>query len=224
MITWAENIIHFYQNLQPPFHLPDDVEWLMPQTRVEVQNVQKHFYSKFYNDNNQRTLILGINPGRFGAGATGINFISARQLTDHFRIPHLLKLQSELSAEFIYEVIQAYGGSKKFYNHYFISSVCPLGLVKQGKNINYYDDKKLLQAVEPFIISSIQKQLSFNVNRDKCICIGGEKNYRNLSSFNQTYKFFRKIVPLQHPRFIMQYRRKQKQEFIDGYLQVLQNK
>ena len=38
-----------------------------------------------------------------------------------------------------------------FYANYFIGAVCPLGFMKDGKNINYYDDKKLQQAVTPFI-------------------------------------------------------------------------
>ena len=32
---------------------------------------------------------------------------------------------------------------------------------------------------------------------------------------------FDEIIPLPHPRFIMQYRRKQKQQFIDQYLHAL---
>jgi len=36
--------------------------------------VADEFYHKYYNDYNSRLLILGINPGRFGGGLTGIPF------------------------------------------------------------------------------------------------------------------------------------------------------
>jgi len=43
----------------------------------EALIVSGKFYKKYYNDNNPRFLILGINPGRFGAGVTGIPFTLA---------------------------------------------------------------------------------------------------------------------------------------------------
>lgn len=223
MATWANDILHFYKNLSPPTDLPDGILWLLPHKKKEVQLLQQLYYRKYYSNNSTRTLILGINPGRFGAGLTGVNFTAPKQLKEYCHITCDYKLSSELSAEFIYEVIEAYGGVEAFCSDFFISSVCPLGLVKGGKNLNYYDSKELKKAVEPFIIKSLTQQLSFNVNRESCICIGGEKNYRYLSSLNEQFKFFMHIHPLPHPRFIMQYKRKQKQKFIDQYLEALQN-
>ncbi|MBD0374748.1 MAG: DUF4918 family protein [Flavisolibacter sp.] len=221
MQTWAQQLTDFFNNLQPPQPLPNGIQWLHPQQEESVRNVAAQFFRKFYNNTHKRTLMLGINPGRFGAGETGINFTAPRQLTEFCGIPHHFKMHSELSAEFIYDVITAYGGLQKFYSAFFIGSVCPLGLVQRGKNINYYDDKQLLYIAEPFIIQSLQKLLSFRTATDKCICIGGEKNYRYLSGLNERYHFFNEIVPLPHPRFIMQYRRRQKEDFVQQYLDAL---
>lgn len=165
--------------------------------------------------------MLGINPGRRGAGTTGINFTAARQLTEHCRIEHDMKAGTELSAEFIYEVIQAYGGPELFYSRYFIGAVCPLGFVKSGKNINYYDDRRLQQTVSAFITDQLNRLLRFPVLRDRCICIGGEKNYHYLKGLNEKHGFFREIIPLPHPRFILQYRRKEKDRYLQQYLDVL---
>jgi hypothetical protein len=85
-------------------------------------------------------------------------------------------------------------------------------------NLNYYDDKNLQEAITPFIISSIQKQIAMGFKTDFCICIGGDKNLKFLSAINEEHKFFNEIVPLPHPRFIMQYRRKQKEKYIQQYL------
>ncbi len=223
MATWAQNLIDFYGGLQPPQQLPNEVEWLHPQQSGAVMCLVEQFFQKFYNDTDPRIILLGINPGRFGAGATGVNFTAARQLTQFCQIPNDLKQQSELSAEFIYEVIEQYGGAQKFYHDFFIGSVSPLGFVQRGKNINYYDDKELLKTVEPFIVENIQKLLSFQARREQCLCIGGEKNFRYLSSLNNRYGFFKEIVPLPHPRFILQYRRKQKDAYVQQYLEALNN-
>jgi hypothetical protein len=222
-VTWADQLYNFYAHLKPPTPLPNGVEWLHPQQNQEVLNVVRAFCDRYFNDNNQRTLMLGINPGRFGAGVTGVNFTAPRQLKEFCGIDHNFKMQSELSAEFIYDVINTYGGPEKFYSEYFIGSVCPLGFVRNGKNINYYDDPVLLRFVEPFIIETLEQQLRFGVNRKKLVCIGGEKNYKYLSRLNQQMEWFESIECVPHPRFIMQYKRPQKQQFIHQYLQVIRN-
>ena len=221
-MTWAQHLLQFYKTLEPPSQLPKDVGWLYPQQDPQVMVLVEKFLHKYFNDKNKRVLMLGINPGRFGAGVTGINFTAPRQLKEICGIDHHLKMQSELSAEFIYKMIEAYGGVKKFYKHHFIGSVCTLGFVQHGKNINYYDDKQLLAAVEPFIIDTLQQQMKFPVDAHRCVCIGGEKNFKYLSKLNEQFHWFKEIVPLPHPRFIMQYRRKKLNEYIDQYVQALQ--
>lgn len=221
MNTWADHLLAVYANLKPPKKLPNDIEWLYPQRDPLVMGIFEAFLRKYYNDNQPRRLLLGINPGRFGAGVTGVNFTAPKQLKEYCGIDHDFKKQSELSAEFIYEMINAYGGTEKFYSHFFIGSVCPLGFVKHGKNINYYDDKELLKTVQPFIIKTLKHLLDFKVDTSECFSIGGEKNFKYLSSLNDQFEWFDEILPLPHPRFIMQYRRKQKQQFIQQYLEFI---
>jgi len=217
----AKKLIDFYQSLRPPGNLPRDIEILFPQKDPQVIELIKKFFEKYFNDTRPRRLMLGINPGRYGAGITGVNFTAPRQLKENCGIDHHLGLTSELSAEFIYDMIGDYGGVKKFYANWFIGSVCPLGFIKNGKNINYYDDKQLMEAVTPFIIDCIHKQIAIGFSTDKCLCIGGEKNFKFLSGLNNEHKWFGEIVPLPHPRFILQYRRKQKDQFIHQYLSAL---
>lgn len=219
--TWNEHLLEFYKELQPPQKLPNDIKWLYPQKEAVVMEIIKQFLLKYYNDTKQRRILLGINPGRFGAGVTGVNFTAPKQLKEFCGLDHPFKNQSELSAEFVYEMIAAYGGPQLFYSQFFIGSVCPLGFTKNGKNINYYDDKELLNTVEPFIIKNITRLIAFNTDTAVCFSIGGEKNCKYLSQLNQKHNWFEKIVPLPHPRFIMQYRRKQKQQFIQQYLQLI---
>ena len=217
----ADKLISFYQSLIPP-KPPKGIEILFPQKDPQVIEIIENFFRKYFGDDHPRHIMLGINPGRYGAGITGVNFTGPKQLKQYCGIDHHFKPSSELSAEFIYEMIEAYGGVRKFYQHWFIGSVCPLGFItSSGKNINYYDDKKLQQAVTPFIIECINKQVAMGFNTDKCICIGGEKNFKFLSALNNEHKWFGVIIPLPHPRFILQYRRKQKDKFIHQYLSAL---
>lgn len=221
MPVLAQQLIRFYKQLHPPL-LPKGFGILHPQPDEKVMKVVSSFFQKFYDDNSPRKLMLGINPGRFGAGITGVNFTAPRQLTENCGIDHPWGNSSELSAEFIYDVITQYGGPAKFYGDYFIGATSPLGFIKDGKNINYYDDKKLEQAVTPFVIETIKLQLQMGFETTTCICIGGEKNYKFLNKLNDQHGFFQTIVPLPHPRFIMQYRRKKKQEYVEDWLKSLQ--
>ena len=221
MQPMAEKLISFYQAMKPPRNLPAGIKVLFPQKDKQVQELVKSFFTKYFDDDHPRSLLFGINPGRHGAGITGVNFTAPKQLKEYCGIDHPLKLSSELSAEFIYDMIGKYGGVNDFYQDWFIGAVCPLGFVKNEKNINYYDDKKLQEAVTPFIIECINKQVAMGFNTEKCLCIGGEKNFKFLSGLNNEYKWFGEIVPLPHPRFILQYRRKQKDQYIHQYLSAM---
>lgn len=216
----ASRILSFYKDLKLDIPLPDGVEVMNPYQDEDAFALCTAFYSKFYNDADPRKLILGINPGRFGGGITGIPFTDPAKL-EACGIPNTLKKKTELSADFIYAMIHAYGGVKKFYHHYYVSAISPLGFTKDGKNLNYYDSKELLRAVEPFMIQCIQTQLTFGVDRNTCFCLGEGENFRYLQKLNQHYGFFKNIIPLPHPRFIMQYKRKQVNLFIDRYLALL---
>jgi hypothetical protein len=216
----SEQLIQFYKTLKPPV-IPKGFGLLHPQPSTEVMEVVKQFFNKFYADNRPRKLMLGINPGRFGAGITGVNFTAPRQLRNDCSIDHSWGNSSELSAEFIYTMINEYGGPQRFYGDYFIGAVSPLGYIKQGKNINYYDDPKLQKTVTPFIIETIQAQLEMGFDSETCFCIGGEKNFKFLSALNEKHNFFQKILPLAHPRFIMQYRRKRVHDYVKDYLDAL---
>jgi hypothetical protein len=218
---FAASIIDFYSSLKMPEKLPRGVEVLYPFSGNEVHQLIQQFYAQYFSDSNQRTLIFGINPGRRGAGITGINFTAPRQLTDECGISHPFGDSSELSAEFIYALINAYGGPAAFYKDYFISAVSPLGYVYKGKNMNYYDTPLLQKRLQPFIVACIQQQLQWTVNRERCICIGGDKNFNYLSGLNEKYNWFGKIDVLPHPRFIMQYKRKDLQGYIQLYLKTL---
>ena len=222
---FADSVIQFFRELDFKGSLPDGISVMNPfRGNPEIIPMISQFYNKFYNDNSSRHLILGINPGRFGAGVTGIPFTDSKRLLEkcQLSIPGLNTF--ETSSVFIYEMIDAFGGVEEFYNKFFISAVCPLGFTSinnKGKsvNYNYYDSRKLMEAVLSFIKDSLIKQLEFGINRDSCFCLGTGKNFKFLVQLNNEMRIFDRIVPLEHPRFIMQYRSKQKGVYIRKYLE-----
>jgi hypothetical protein len=221
-MTFSKKILSFFKNLNLNIELPPDVEVMNPFQNTTTFDICKKFYNKFYNDNNSRHLIMGINPGRFGGGITGVPFTDPIRLQKICGIENDFQKKQELSSLFIYEIISSFGGPEKFYNEFYISSISPLGFTKHNKNLNYYDDKQLETAIRGFVIECIITQLKFGINTDVVFCLGEGKNLTYLSRLNEEMKFFKKIVPLPHPRFIMQYKLKKKEEYIERYLRELQ--
>jgi hypothetical protein len=118
-------------------------------------------------------------------------------------------------------MIQALGGVKKFYSNFYVTAMSPLGFVSNGKNLNYYDDLELLKKWKPFMIQTLKDQTIFCKNRDVAISLGQGKNFKYLQKWNEEHNIFDKVIALPHPRWIMQYRLKRKDEFIQMYRETL---
>ena len=220
--TQSYAILNFYKRLEPDFGLPDNIKIMNPFKDPVAWELVSKFYNKFYNDKHPRILIFGINPGRFGGGITGIPFTDPIVLQEKCGIQNNLPKKSELSAGFIYKMIDEYGGAQKFYSDFFITALSPLGFTRDEINLNYYDDKELLKSSTHFITESINTQLqSFNTTNEICYCLGEGTNFKVFSKLNKEHRFFKNIIPLPHPRWIMQYRRKRVDEFVEVYLEKL---
>jgi len=219
-MSFGKQVLAYHFKLVPDLALPNGIEWLMPYGNEETKKCMRAFYSKFYDDQNERTFILGINPGRFGAGLTGVPFTDPIRL-EKLGIKNDFPKKQELSSVFIYEMIDACGGPELFYHQYYIASLSPLGLIKGGVNYNYYDDPNLAKQIEPFIIMNIETQMKFGCNRDVVYCLGQGKNSAYLQKLNDKHQWWRRVVPLPHPRWIMQYRLKRKEEFLKQYCDLL---
>jgi hypothetical protein len=220
-MTFADQVLSFYKDLEIKTPLPEGVVVLNPYRDDESFSYCTKFYKKFFDDVDERTVILGINPGRHGGGVTGIPFTDPVKLDQCCQIPNSLNKKPELSADFIYTMIQAYGGPEKFYRKFYFSAISPLGFTKEGKNLNYYDVKELQIILKNFIVESLKKQMTFGIKPSTCYCLGEGENFKFLTRLNEEQKIFQKIVPLAHPRFIMQYRRKRVGEYVDSYLKAL---
>lgn len=222
--TFGSRVVKFNSSLYFRGDLPQGISIMNPfRENACATPASEKFYSMYYNDNNRRYAILGINPGRFGAGITGVPFTDPQRLAESCGIV-LAECPNarEPSSVFVYEIIKAYGGVRKFYSKWYINSICPLGFTRRtdrGRevNYNYYDSADLQKAVTPFILKTLQQQIDCGLDTAICFCFGKGKNFAFMQKINREHKFFEKIVPLDHPRFIVQYKSAQISEKAQEY-------
>jgi len=225
--TFAEKVIEFNKNLHYTGDLPEGFKVLNPYAEhPETMVVMQKFYRKYYNDSHQRKLIMGINPSRHGAGITGVPFTDTKRLESVCGIKMNSAQTHEISSVYIYDMLAEYGGAEVFYRDFYINSPFPLAIVRKSKtgwlNANYYDDKTLFENVKDFMIDSMKKHISLNLNTSE-VFILGKKNADFISKLNEEAKLFDAITVLEHPRYIQQYKLKEKQFFIDKYILALKN-
>ncbi len=225
-MTFGEKVIRFNASLNFSGVLPDGIGIMNPFRTPHVQKITRQFYNRFYGDSHKRIPILGINPGRFGAGATGIPFTDTIRLNEQCGIQFGTFKTYEPSSAFIYDMISAFGGVDKFFGRYYFSAICPLGFTKRnenGRNVNYnyYDSAALTKSVYNFIVDSMKAQLDLGIDTRLCYCLGTGKNQVFLTMLNDRYSFFKKIIPLEHPRYIMQYKSRMKEMYVQKYKDLL---
>lgn len=192
-----------------------------PYTDKYVRGCVREFLDRYFDDKGERVLVFGINPGRLGAGITGVNFTDPAALAENCGIANNLPRRRERSSEFIYKVIEKCGGPREFYSRFFLAAVSPLGFTRKRNNLNYYADRALTRAVTPFITKAIEQQIELGGRQDRAIVLGVGKNAQFLRKLNAEYGFFDRIDALEHPAWIMVYRRRQIEKYLAKYLKVL---
>lgn len=225
MTTFADHAIAYYTALTAPTNLPPGIGVMNPYEQPDVQRIVREFYVKFYNDTRPRVFLLGINPGRFGAGVTGISFTTAQNLRRYCGIENNLRDTPELSSRFIYQIVEAFGGAQAFYSRFFLTSLFPLALTKEGrkggpKNYNFYDDRVTTDALWPAMTGAVREQTGFGADRRVAVCLG-RKNETYLRRLNDQQGFFDRIITLDHPRYILQYKNKDRALYLERYITTL---
>lgn len=225
-----KKIIDYYKWLSlQNIELFDKYKIVNPYKQERIIKIVEVFYNKYFDDNHNRYLILGASPARRGTSATGIPFEDEE---------HIYKLTGESinnfyinknSSNFLYDVMEDYGGIDKFYSDFFLRFVCPLGIVNINNknnevNVNYYENRKLQSYLNDFIKKSLDELIKIGINREVCYCIGSGENYQYLLKLNEENHYFKRIVALEHPRYIMQYNKDKTAFYMNKYLNELNNK
>ncbi len=209
--------------------LPTGYSFMNPFANGLALEISREFYLKYYHDGRPRAMILGINPGRHGAGRTGVPFTDSQRLEGVLGIAARGLQTYEPSAVFIYKLIALWGGAASFCGSFYINSPLPLGLLRinqrgQAVNSNYYDSRALQERTQPFIIQSMNSYLEMAIQQDVAWVLGQGKNYLFLDRLNSQHHWFKRLVPLPHPRYVVQYKRRDMDSYLQHYRQSLQRK
>lgn len=225
--TLADQIIAFNRTLSYKGKLPDGFQVLNPYlSNPETMTVMQQFYHQYYDDNQPRRFLIGINPSRHGAGVTGVPFTDTKRLAQACGIKMQSAHTHEISSVFMYDMIEAFGGPRFFYQNFYINSPFPLAIIRRTPdfnwvNANYYDSPDLFEMVRPFMVESLKKHLSLGLDSSE-VFILGKKNAEYIRKINREERLFDQLTVLDHPRYIQQYKSKEKLAYISKYLHLLQ--
>ncbi|UOR06694.1 DUF4918 family protein [Hymenobacter aerilatus] len=221
MPTFADRLLHFLTTFPlPSAPLPEDVAAVSPYQQPEPLRLLTQFAARYYATNRPRVALLGINPGRLGNGRTGVAFTDPTALAA-WGIENGLPRRREPSSEFVQSVITAMGGPQVFYEHFFLGSLYPLVLLKNELNYNFYDSPAVTRVLWPDIQQSVQQMTTeVGLARHAAVCLG-RRNGQYFQRLNEELQLFDTLHILDHPRYLMQYKRRALAENVARYVEVL---
>ena len=228
MRSFSDRVIDFNSNLHYTGNLPPDFQVINPfMDNPETIEVMQQFYQKYYHDTNKRKFIVGINPSRHGAGVTRVPFTDTKRLESECGVKMHSAYTHEVSSVFMYEMITQFGGVHTFYEQFYINSPFPLAIVRKTKgdkwlNANYYDDPALFEMLKEYMIMTLKEHINMGIDTSE-IFVLGVKNANFIHKLNKEAKLFGSLKVLEHPRYIQQYKFKEKQTYIDKYILTLNN-
>ncbi|MCP8970957.1 uracil-DNA glycosylase family protein, partial [Ectobacillus ponti] len=119
-----EQIISLHLEFLQQVRADQEVMRQLKERKIEIldgfeHNVEmvRQFYQKWYGQMPRKRIVLcGINPGKKGAGKTGIPFIDYRSLSHLMQGVH--GKDAEQSAQFVYTIISEMGAEHFFSNVY----------------------------------------------------------------------------------------------------------
>lgn len=160
MNNLVDNMLEFYNKINDSNELKQNNVTVLNEF-ITNEKFIREFYEKYINNNidNIKVVMCGINPGRYGAGKTGIPFIDFNSLSE--MLPSISRKGNERSAEFFYSIIKNYG-AKSFYSNIYVTNICSIGFEKNKKNHNY---NKLSENIKGLIYEDfIEKMRVLNPN------------------------------------------------------------
>jgi hypothetical protein len=119
-----------FQKLLAPEKIEVLSEFLDNWNRIE------EFYTRYYGDRFPSTVLCGLNPGRLGAGKTGVPFLDFASLSK--LLPGISRRDTERSAQFFIQVVEHFG-AEDFFRSFYVTNVSWVGYKRVSKNLNYPD-------------------------------------------------------------------------------------
>jgi uracil-DNA glycosylase len=132
-----KSYLEFYETLNNKYgkELNELGIGILSDFKKNKQNIIE-FHKKYVEPNNPKIVLCGINPGRYGAGLTGIPFVDFKSLQK--LLPGITNENSEKSSKFLFSIINSFKADK-FYQNFHVTNLSSVGFynLKNGRNINY---------------------------------------------------------------------------------------
>ena len=161
------------------------------------------FHKKYVEPNSPKIVICGINPGRNGAGLTGIPFIDFESLSK--MIPDIKENDWEPSAKFFFSIIQEFG-IEAFYRNFHVTNISWFGFsrINKPKNVNYFDND-ISTEIATCLINKFVEEIEL-INPDYIIPLSKHVLYE-LESLKKKCRIRAEIgTRLNHPSWVTTYR------------------
>ncbi|HZL11862.1 MAG TPA: uracil-DNA glycosylase family protein [Prolixibacteraceae bacterium] len=155
------------------------------------------FHKKYVQPNSPKIVMCGINPGRRGAGITGIPFIDTNSLSK--MLPDISNPKTEKSAKFFFSIIEEFG-INGFYRNVHVTNMSWFGFYEldKGTNINY---NSLPTEIQNDLIDKFVEEMDF-INPNVIIPIGDIVNWELLYNLKVKNRLNAEIGPrLYHPAY-----------------------
>jgi hypothetical protein len=161
--------------------------------RANRANISK-FYQSYVYPHQQQIALCGINPGRLGAGKSGIPFVDCAFLSE--LLGEYVGNDVERSARFFRDVVSHFG-PKKFYSTIHVTNISTYGFRKGRRNLNYYD---LDDDLVGLILKGFAREMQLMKIREIVPC--SQHVYSTLMEMEKAGLIHLKIhSPLKHPNW-----------------------
>lgn len=138
-----EKVVQLHLDFYKTLNNNLDVKKMLEREKINIldgfiknNKLVKSYYQTLYSLSANRVVLCGINPGKNGAGKTGIPFIDFKGVSQ--LMPNLYEDDWEKSAQFILSIINEFG-KQTFFNRVYLTNISWFGFIKEGNNLNYYD-------------------------------------------------------------------------------------
>lgn len=178
---------------------------------LDQSDIMDAFCEKFYSNKIPKIVICGINPGRLGAGLTGVPFFDFASLSKIF--PSILRKDTENTAQFFFKVIEKIG-VERFFNYFYITNVSSVGYSKGKSNFNF---DKLPDNLRSIVFSNFAEEIEL-IKPVKIIALG-DAAFNGVESALGKNSY--RLEKLKHPSWIMQYKRNEISFWVQAYADAL---
>ncbi len=216
--TFGLRVMAYYDNLERFRWVTPEVAILSPIADDERRRAMAAFCHEFYSDNQNRVFWLGINPSRVRRTSTGVPYTDGFALQEICGIPNGFNKSRELTSDFFYRFVNAYGGPEAFYRRHYAGAAFPLSILRKEKYCNYYD-RNLPDEISKSIPGMVARQAEIG-HAGVLVIVGSGQNAKILKRINDKLGIFSDVLVVEHPRYVMQYKSAELERYLEKFCET----